>query len=117
MALDCDEIIHMLFLLRPRRSPRTTLFPYTTLFRSMSARCPTRCRRCRPAMAPTYGRWTAPPTRSEEHTSELQSPVHLVCRLLLDQKKAFCLPCKLPQCCGYRCQHDSRRKPQATADF
>src|SRR5438876_9248718 len=85
------------------RPPRSTLFPYTTLFRS------------RPAHLSVYGltveertplaRWisrgaaAAPPddlyadeyllahSRSEEHTSELQSPVHLVCRLLLEKKK------------------------------
>src|SRR4051794_41487874 len=61
-----------------RRPPRSTLFPYTTLFRSQwqrpsGTRCPT---------GPT-----PPSPRSEEHTSELQSPVHLVCRLLLEKKK------------------------------
>src|SRR2546429_853504 len=66
-----------------RRPPRSTLFPYTTLFRStsLSARRPRtgRSRRC-----------SCPPTRagrSEEHTSELQSRLHLVCRLLLEKKK------------------------------
>src|SRR6266536_4802938 len=65
------------FFLMIRRPPRSTLFPYTTLFRSATA-------------------WCAPPTlpmrsprnrRSEEHTSELQSRVDLVCRLLLEKKK------------------------------
>src|SRR6185436_12043427 len=62
-----------------RRPPRSTLFPYTTLFRSCSLpRCPTR----------RNPRWAWPPSsRSEEHTSELQSPDHLVCRLLLEKKK------------------------------
>src|SRR5690348_17793373 len=71
-----------------RRPPRSTLFPYTTLFRS----------RCRPEPpTPSAARGgRAPPgircrgyraSRSEEHTSELQSPVHLVCRLLLEKKK------------------------------
>src|SRR4051794_41556867 len=66
-----------------RRPPRSTLFPYTTLFRSITEPC---------------GRlWFVAPEinddfmaawyRSEEHTSELQSPVHLVCRLLLEKKK------------------------------
>src|SRR5258708_23051538 len=72
-----------------RRPPRSTLFPYTTLFRSLTL---------------TYGlRWEFSPAplalgkttlaswenvdRSEEHTSELQSPDHLVCRLLLEKKK------------------------------
>src|SRR6266581_2331757 len=63
-----------------RRPPRSTLFPYTTLFRSGSARC-----RSRIASRPVPGRCSTP--RSEEHTSELQSPVHLVCRLLLEKKK------------------------------
>src|SRR5438876_5697383 len=84
-----------------RRPPRSTLFPYTTLFRSCSGTsqvvhpCPTpyqrSCRDC--GSSPSS---TGPPTascralvgsRSEEHTSELQSPVHLVCRLLLEKKK------------------------------
>src|SRR5438876_2508505 len=64
-----------------RRPPRSTLFPYTTLFRSTST-----IRRSRSAgsrtSAPGARGW-----RSEEHTSELQSPVHLVCRLLLEKKK------------------------------
>src|SRR5438876_7804406 len=74
-----------------RRPPRSTLFPYTTLFRSI-----------RDAVngggnphffwlppivaAPTF---TGVFNRSEEHTSELQSPVHLVCRLLLEKKKKY----------------------------
>src|SRR5258705_10326321 len=71
-----------------RRPPRSTLFPYTTLFRSSDSfpppggRCAatTRCRRRRPFP----GRFS---DRSEEHTSELQSLRHLVCRLLLEKKK------------------------------
>src|SRR5260370_10982738 len=76
-----------------RRPPRSTLFPYTTLFRSgvgAPAGCP-------PAALPTAprrsgahaaGRGAAPAkTRSEEHTSELQSHLNLVCRLLLEKKK------------------------------
>src|ERR1022692_4031884 len=63
-----------------RRPPRSTLFPYTTLFRSM--RLP--CRVCRRWESPGSCPW-AP--RSEEHTSELQSPCNLVCRLLLEKKK------------------------------
>src|SRR6266566_8296985 len=68
------------FFLMIRRPPRSTLFPYTTLFRS------DRC---------TTTRWSRrqsrrerlPRRRSEEHTSELQSPCNLVCRLLLEKKK------------------------------
>src|SRR2546429_4649506 len=63
-----------------RRPPRSTLFPYTTLFRSRSPLPDSRCG-CSP--------WeTARCARSEEHTSELQSRLHLVCRLLLEKKKS-----------------------------
>src|SRR5436190_4705504 len=73
-----------------RRPPRSTLFPYTTLFRSA-------CPRCAQRLAPASPRrWISPirhpslpraPIRSEEHTSELQSHSDLVCRLLLEKKK------------------------------
>src|SRR2546428_4285353 len=86
-----------------RRPPRSTLFPYTTLFRS--PRCPAagrswRIERCPPAsgpwpqpprcprhLPPEPCRWTSCRPRSEEHTSELQSRSDLVCRLLLEKKK------------------------------
>src|SRR6266487_5264269 len=67
------------FFLMIRRPPRSTLFPYTTLFRSRPPACPGR-----PPPRPGPG---PAARRSEEHTSELQSPVHLVCRLLLEKKK------------------------------
>src|SRR5437867_7638874 len=75
-----------------RRPPRSTLFPYTTLFRSasLSSSAPSapkesgRRRSGSAAFAPRPGRASA---RSEEHTSELQSPYDLVCRLLLEKKK------------------------------
>src|SRR5215208_3449595 len=73
------------FFLMIRRPPRSTLFPYTTLFRSWRRRCRGRPgSRSRPA--------SSSPPRSEEHTSELQSRGHLVCRLLLEKKKnsEFC---------------------------
>src|SRR5215204_6865260 len=68
------------FFLMMRRPPRSTLFPYTTLFRSPPAERP---------WAPTWpSRSTGPGRRrSEEHTSELQSHSDLVCRLLLEKKK------------------------------
>src|SRR3989442_7595156 len=78
-----------------RRPPRSTLFPYTTLFRSSSnGRVPGRWHACRgnpgsglePADCAVY-RGASVPIRSEEHTSELQSRPHLVCRLLLEKKK------------------------------
>src|SRR5215218_10956065 len=73
-----DSLIFFFFLMI-RRPPRSTLFPYTTLFRSS-----------RPARAPgprprSGSLW--PRDRSEEHTSELQSHSDLVCRLLLEKKK------------------------------
>src|SRR5205807_5139445 len=64
-----------------RRPPRSTLFPYTTLFRSRS---PARSRARRRTARPPCRSCAA---RSEEHTSELQSPCNLVCRLLLEKKK------------------------------
>src|SRR5205807_7889957 len=66
-----------------RRPPRSTLFPYTTLFRS-----PVRIEIYLDASGRvSYGRMHGQATRSEEHTSELQSPCNLVCRLLLEKKK------------------------------
>src|SRR2546427_1952250 len=79
-----------------RRPPRSTLFPYTTLFRS---RADTRARPFRPRVRPEGAaragpdprkvgrRGTRDAPRSEEHTSELQSQSNLVCRLLLEKKK------------------------------
>src|SRR6266481_8343551 len=70
----------LFFFLMIRRPPRSTLFPYTTLFRSTG---PYRARDCaRGGASPR----TRPEPRSEEHTSELQSQFHLVCRLLLEKK-------------------------------
>src|SRR4051794_41249303 len=72
-----------------RRPPRSTLFPYTTLFRSQARPPPRHRDRARGgarAGRPPGARDRRRP-RSEEHTSELQSPVHLVCRLLLEKKK------------------------------
>src|SRR5256885_11072505 len=84
-----------------RRPPRSTLFPYTTLFRSagrsqrVDTRIPVRTRRRRRLALdegkpePRFGerRRQTRQIRSEEHTSELQSPCNLVCRLLLEKKK------------------------------
>src|SRR5258708_11269605 len=72
-----------------RRPPRSTLFPYTTLFRSPPSRTRRQGRCCASAPFPQARRSPASqrPSRSEEHTSELQSPDHLVCRLLLEKKK------------------------------
>src|SRR5439155_19928674 len=79
-----NSIYFFFFFLMIRRPPRSTLFPYTTLFRSSpwpAGPWPTSCSSCC---------WRSPDTcprpRSEEHTSELQSRGHLVCRLLLEKK-------------------------------
>src|SRR5216683_3409156 len=81
-----DPVPHFFFFLMIRRPPRSTLFPYTTLFRSrrvpspLPPACPARSGR-----QGQSGRGTR--ARSEEHTSELQSRSDLVCRLLLEKKK------------------------------
>src|SRR5256885_11212023 len=95
----CKSIIF--FFLMIRRPPRSTLFPYTTLFRSIRRNRPARpllrARRDR-VMPMILGheasgivREVGPGVseRSEEHTSELQSPCNLVCRLLLEKKNQF----------------------------
>src|SRR2546425_9641315 len=71
-----------------RRPPRSTLFPYTTLFRSPFRRGPSGpgWTRCSPAGCRSGSRWAPAESRSEEHTSELQSLAYLVCRLLLEKK-------------------------------
>src|SRR5258708_22989061 len=73
-----------------RRPPRSTLFPYTTLFRSLDVLRPDRRKTGQGAGTggeAGQGRAALQDARSEEHTSELQSPDHLVCRLLLEKKK------------------------------
>src|SRR2546422_3269955 len=90
------------FFLMIRRPPRSTLFPYTTLFRSLVAEHAHQSlpRARRGVVAQRVGEHPRPvrvvrhvedpfPPRSEEHTSELQSRLHLVCRLLLEKKKKF----------------------------
>src|SRR6266704_6030422 len=75
------HFLSFLFFLMIRRPPRSTLFPYTTLFRSAIG-----AQAGGPRPEPGGARPGAPP-RSEEHTSELQSRFELVCRLLLEKKK------------------------------
>src|SRR5438552_13012732 len=71
-----------------RRPPRSTLFPYTTLFRSAPAGREVGAHGLGPGrLEPARHGGACRPGRSEEHTSELQSPDHLVCRLLLEKKK------------------------------
>src|SRR3989449_7604418 len=77
-----------------RRPPRSTLFPYTTLFRSHHAPPIEHGLMYREdaSIAPDKLGWAALSMRSEEHTSELQSRLHLVCRLLLEKKKKITTP-------------------------
>src|SRR3712207_8266462 len=98
--------VRFFFFLMIRRPPRSTLFPYTTLFRSRQGRASERCRRLRARgrvraqLQPRRHRRGSEARRrrdeqlrvqqrSEEHTSELQSRQYLVCRLLLEKKKKF----------------------------
>src|SRR2546429_7220640 len=99
-----------------RRPPRSTLFPYTTLFRSWQRHARSRDRQLRkrvPELRLRYHvqhrldlerqrRWDVP-GRSEEHTSELQSRLHLVCRLLLEKKKNISTRPTPP---GYTCSRE-----------
>src|SRR5260370_5421436 len=100
--------VFFFFFLMIRRPPRSTLFPYTTLFRSCSRShvallLDARSRRPQVAVEElrrrgvgsyAVGQFDQPRTslRSEEHTSELQSHLNLVCRLLLEKKKTTSLP-------------------------
>src|SRR2546428_6685457 len=90
--MDTDTARSLFFFLMIRRPPRSTLFPYTTLFRSIAA-CSCAPRRASrrnstPPPSPSGSRATEGVlNRSEEHTSELQSRSDLVCRLLLEKKK------------------------------
>src|SRR6267143_3583420 len=83
-------LLSSFFFLMIRRPPRSTLFPYTTLFRSLA---PDLARFALPEHSFEVAQALAPPQvevlrqRSEEHTSELQSQFHVVCRLLLEKKK------------------------------
>src|SRR5437016_7805959 len=89
------------FLLRIRRPPRSTLFPYTTLFRSIQALARPRILRYRQAEMQSFRvlvvddfaslrECVCGMLRSEEHTSELQSLTNIVCRLLLEKKNSAC---------------------------
>src|SRR5258708_33246298 len=99
MMLSClcvlfDIIVVLIFFLMIRRPPRSTLFPYTTLFRSSVSSLfqSSAIRMATIVYAHSIAQKKSPPVnllccqRSEEHTSELQSPDHLVCRLLLEKK-------------------------------
>src|SRR5258708_17514922 len=100
-----------------RRPPRSTLFPYTTLFRSLQVPIRefliTLHFKSRPAAHSGYeSDWRKVPhfNRSEEHTSELQSPDHLVCRLLLEKKKKNTPPSTIT---CLTCTANSTARPQS----
>src|SRR5687768_18412738 len=80
------------FFLMLRRPPRSTLFPYTTLFRSHISSA--MLSRERIDDDSSGDRLSGRIARSEEHTSELQSRLHLVCRLLLEKKKSVTVRCR-----------------------
>src|SRR5256885_7534705 len=91
MGLDLDVVmpvgvVVVFFFLMIRRPPRSTLFPYTTLFRSAPNELSKETPQLRRHIDATRRAWGLD-SRSEEHTSELQSPCNLVCRLLLEKKK------------------------------
>src|SRR3712207_7994177 len=94
LVVTCDNLeVSLFFFLMIRRPPRSTLFPYTTLFRSQAPLHPRPLHALRPHDARDErrvrpgGRVPRRAPRSEEHTSELQSRQYLVCRLLLEKKK------------------------------
>src|SRR3712207_8103875 len=98
-----DRVFLIFFFVMVRRPPRSTLFPYTTLFRSRTGRrrpwntvsltAPQPTRESAPVPCISASRPPAATTsRSEEHTSELQSRQYLVCRLLLEKKKNLSIP-------------------------
>src|SRR2546422_1530516 len=100
-----------------RRPPRSTLFPYTTLFRSLTA-LPASAEKALLLLLLEGDPWRSrvteavDPERSEEHTSELQSRLHLVCRLLLEKKKIMSVRVSNTaptdrQCTGVCSRHDS----------
>src|SRR2546429_1622396 len=89
-----------------RRPPRSTLFPYTTLFRSLQANGARRSAGD-PSRVSLYSLCRHETERSEEHTSELQSRLHLVCRLLLEKKK--------PKACRVRPSLDGQTKRRSYA--
>src|SRR2546429_4562433 len=95
VMLECHCLFVFFFFLMIRRPPRSTLFPYTTLFRSMRESRATRKGERERERQPfrfhrfLHGSPGGRRYRSEEHTSELQSRLHLVCRLLLEKKKKY----------------------------
>src|SRR2546430_13078001 len=94
-----DQVMCIFFFLMIRRPPRSTLFPYTTLFRSVSVKWAQRDCHARRALRRRIAPIPPIAPRSEEHTSELQSQSNLVCRLLLEKKKSSQAPPARLLCC------------------
>src|SRR5437588_4850339 len=99
-----------------RRPPRSTLFPYTTLFRSLVKFASFDC------STAAIGKFNGSQPRSEEHTSELQSHSDLVCRLLLEKKNTVCSKALARHdvyvsACGVHPQHRSRSLASRQAAF
>src|SRR5436305_5066255 len=89
LLISLESCTHLFFFVMIRRPPRSTLFPYTTLFRSPRHDEPDQHGEGHRRRA----QGAAPVARSEEHTSELQSRPHLVCRLLLEKKNEIISLC------------------------
>src|SRR2546430_3635105 len=91
-----------------RRPPRSTLFPYTTLFRSTSIASRVNSPSASTSSSPAFFRTSPPPkfSRSEEHTSELQSQSNIVCRLLLEKKKHIITQFNCKQLCAKQIYHN-----------
>src|SRR2546427_8770180 len=107
LILDSHPLVFFFFFLMIRRPPRSTLFPYTTLFRSIRYQLLTACVG---VLCEAERLGYARALRSEEHTSELQSQSNLVCRLLLEKKKKKETRLKTPRCR----QLTTARRPEQT---
>src|SRR5260370_9197617 len=99
-----------------RRPPRSTLFPYTTLFRSVKCRTHSRCSASAGGVSFLHPAVWQDIPRSEEHTSELQSHLNLVCRLLLEKKKHLkqknqYMDLEFPSCHDHKIHPPNRAEP------
>src|SRR5438552_13425318 len=108
------SLFSFFFFLLIRRPPRSTLFPYTTLFRS---RASLQCGEAPHRPLREVHRRGRPVGRSEEHTSELQSPDHLVCRLLLEKKKKNIILIKQKSEDGGHNQHKKKTNAEITRNL
>src|SRR6478735_11142642 len=105
VALSSSCEFFFFFFLMIRRPPRSTLFPYTTLFRSVAQGS------AGGSGGGAEGRHCPPGSRSEEHTSELQSPCNIVCRLLLEKKKENRVRARLEKQTGLSPFHQAHSSP------